>query len=110
MNHPSKTKSSLNIGLAAHVDAGKTTLSEAILYLTGCRKQLGRVDHGDTFLDTHQLERDRGITIFTKEARFFLGKIQVTLLDTPGHVDFSTETERTPFWSSAVPTGPRPIR
>ena len=95
MNHPSKTKSSLNIGLAAHVDAGKTTLSEAILYLTGCRKQLGRVDHGDTFLDTHQLERDRGITIFTKEARFFLGKIQVTLLDTPGHVDFSTETERT---------------
>ena len=82
-------------GLLAHVDAGKTTLSEAILYETGCRLKLGRVDHGDAFLDTHQLERDRGITIFAKEARFTLGQTQVTLLDTPGHVDFSAETERT---------------
>lgn len=85
----------LTIGAIAHVDAGKTTLSEAILYATGCLKRLGRVDHQDAFLDTDQQERERGITIFSKQAVFPLGETQVTLLDTPGHVDFSTETERT---------------
>ncbi len=83
------------IGILAHVDAGKTTLSESILYLTGRIRKQGRVDHGDAFLDTYELERSRGITIFSKQAVFFLGDINVTLLDTPGHVDFSAEMERT---------------
>ena len=83
------------VGLLAHVDAGKTTLSEAMLYETGRLKRLGRVDHQDAFLDTHSLERARGITIFSKQARLQVGSLDITLLDTPGHVDFSTETERT---------------
>ena len=82
-------------GLLAHVDAGKTTLSEALLYCAGALRRLGRVDHGDAFLDTHSLERARGITIFSKQARLTVGDTELTLLDTPGHVDFSTETERT---------------
>ena len=82
-------------GLFAHVDAGKTTLSEAILYCSGALRKLGRVDHGDAFLDTDLLERERGITIFSKQAVFSLGEEQATLLDTPGHVDFSAEMERT---------------
>ena len=82
-------------GLLAHVDAGKTTLAESILYLTGAIRKLGRVDHRDAFLDTDELERARGITIFSKQAEFSLGEKQYTLLDTPGHVDFSAEMERT---------------
>ena len=85
----------LVIGILAHVDAGKTTLSESILYLSGKLRKLGRVDHGDAFLDTYELERSRGITIFSKQAVFELGDTRVTLLDTPGHVDFSAEMERT---------------
>lgn len=85
----------LSIGLLAHVDAGKTTLSESILYLGGKIRKLGRVDHKNAYLDTYELERSRGITIFSKQALFDLGEKQVTLLDTPGHVDFSTEMERT---------------
>lgn len=83
------------VGILAHVDAGKTTLSESILYLSGTLRKLGRVDHGDAFLDTYELERRRGITIFSKQAVFDLGDTKVTLLDTPGHVDFSAEMERT---------------
>lgn len=83
------------IGLLAHVDAGKTTLSEGILYLAGKIRELGRVDHGNAYLDTYELERSRGITIFSKQAVFDFGDMRVTLLDTPGHVDFSTEMERT---------------
>ena len=83
------------LGLVAHVDAGKTTLAEAMLYLSGTLRKLGRVDHRDSFLDTHQLERERGITIFSKEARLRWGKTAFTLLDTPGHMDFSAEMERT---------------
>lgn len=83
------------IGILAHVDAGKTTLSEAMLYQSGKIKKLGRVDHRDTYLDTHSLERSRGITIFSKQAEFAVGNTEFTLLDTPGHVDFSAETERT---------------
>ena len=83
------------LGILAHVDAGKTTLSEAMLYLTGKLKKLGRVDHRDSFLDTHALERQRGITIFSKQAVLPLGEGSLTLLDTPGHVDFSAEAERT---------------
>ena len=83
------------IGLLAHVDAGKTTLSEALLYTAGARRSLGRVDHRDAFLDTHSLERSRGITIFSKTARFSTKNLDVTLVDTPGHVDFSAEAERT---------------
>ena len=83
------------LGILAHVDAGKTTLSEAMLYLTGKLKKLGRVDHRDSFLDTHALERQRGITIFSKQAILPLGEGSLTLLDTPGHVDFSAEAERT---------------
>ena len=82
------------IGILAHVDAGKTTLSEAILYKTGAIRSLGRVDHRDAFLDTEDLERERGITIFSKQAVFSLEDREVTLLDTPGHVDFSAEMER----------------
>lgn len=81
-------------GIVAHVDAGKTTLSEALLYTTGQLRCLGRVDHADTFLDTRTLERERGITIFTKEAVLLAGDADITLVDTPGHVDFSTEMER----------------
>ena len=85
----------LNIGIFAQVDAGKTTLSEALLYCSGQLRKLGRVDHRDSFLDTHGLERSRGITIFSKEARFQTDKLSITLLDTPGHIDFSPEAERT---------------
>jgi len=85
----------LVIGILAHVDAGKTTLSESLLYLSGKIGKLGRVDNKDAYLDTFELERARGITIFSKQAIFQLGDIQVTLLDTPGHVDFSAEMERT---------------
>ena len=87
-------KSQLNIGLLAHVDAGKTTLSEALLYCSGARRTFGRVDHADTLLDTHDLERARGITIFSKQARLETGNRAITLVDTPGHVDFATEAER----------------
>jgi len=82
-------------GILAHVDAGKTTLSEAMLYTSGARRTLGRVDHGDAFLDTDVQEQERGITIFSKQALFTHGDMSVTLLDTPGHVDFSAEMERT---------------
>lgn len=85
----------LVIGILAHVDAGKTTLSEGMLYLSGTVRKLGRVDHKDAFLDTYFLERDRGITIFSKQAVFSLGNRRINLLDTPGHVDFSAEMERT---------------
>ena len=95
----------INIGLLAHVDAGKTTLSEALLYATGQIRALGRVDHQDAFLDTDAQERARGITIFSKQARLRLqptkenshseSSVGITILDTPGHVDFSAEMERT---------------
>ena len=87
-------KTPCNIGLLAHVDAGKTTLSEALLYTSGARRSLGRVDHRDAFLDTHDLERSRGITIFSKQALLETENRAVTLVDTPGHVDFSAEAER----------------
>ena len=83
------------IGLLAHVDAGKTTLSEGLLYVSGARRTLGRVDHRDAFLDTHDLERARGITIFSKQAMLTAGQLDITLVDTPGHSDFSAEAERT---------------
>ena len=83
------------VGILAHVDAGKTTLSEGMLYTSGAIRTMGRVDNRDAFLDTYALERERGITIFSKQAVFLLGTTQVTLLDTPGHVDFSPEMERT---------------
>ena len=89
-----KTKK-LAVGILAHVDAGKTTLSEAMLYRAGVIRTLGRVDHGDTFLDTDAQERSRGITIFSKQAVLPLPGCTLTLLDTPGHVDFSAEMERT---------------
>ena len=88
-------KTPCNIALMAHVDAGKTTLSEALLYRTGARRTLGRVDHGDAYLDTHNLERARGITIFSKQALLETENQKITLVDTPGHVDFSAEAERT---------------
>ncbi|MED9933113.1 MAG: GTP-binding protein, partial [Catenibacillus sp.] len=90
-----EVKKHICAALLAHVDAGKTTLSESILYTTGSIRKPGRVDHGDAFLDTHALERARGITIFSKQAVFELPGKRVTLLDTPGHVDFSAEMERT---------------
>ena len=87
-------KPHISAGLLAHVDAGKTTLSEALLYATGTRRTFGRVDHGDAYLDTHALERARGITIFSKQARLSTEKLNITLVDTPGHVDFAAEAER----------------
>ncbi|MBP3684602.1 MAG: TetM/TetW/TetO/TetS family tetracycline resistance ribosomal protection protein [Oscillospiraceae bacterium] len=90
-----RKKTPCGIGLMAHVDAGKTTLSEALLYVSGARRTLGRVDHKDAFLDTHDLERARGITIFSKQARLETENRRITLVDTPGHVDFSAEAERT---------------
>ena len=84
----------LNVGLLAHVDAGKTTLSESILYQSGAIRNLGRVDHQDAFLDTDEMERERGITIFSKQAVLTWKDTEITLLDTPGHVDFSAEMER----------------
>lgn len=83
------------IGILAHVDSGKTTLSEGMLYSAGEIRKIGRVDHGDTFLDSHEIERDKGITIFSKQAVMRFRDTEFTLLDTPGHVDFSTEMERT---------------
>ena len=82
------------VGIFAQVDAGKTTLTEALLYLTGQRKTLGRVDKGNALLDHFALERSRGITIFSKQARLKTERLSLTLLDTPGHVDFSPEAER----------------
>ena len=90
-----KKKTPCGIGVLAHVDAGKTTLSEALMYVSGWRRTLGRVDHRDALLDTHALERERGITIFSKQARLETPHRAVTLVDTPGHVDFSAEAERT---------------
>jgi len=89
------TRKQIVLGILAHVDSGKTTLSEAMLYRAGVTRRLGRVDHKDTFLDTDALEKARGITIFSKQALLTAGDTDITLLDTPGHVDFSTETERT---------------
>ena len=88
-------KPHISAGLLAHVDAGKTTLSEALLYVSGARRQMGRVDHRDAFLDTHDLERSRGITIFSKLALMQTANLDITLVDTPGHVDFAAEAERT---------------
>ena len=88
-------KKKLTIGILAHVDAGKTTLSEALLFLSGKIRSLGRVDHKNTYLDTNPVERERGITVFSKQARFSTQNCDFILLDTPGHVDFSAETERT---------------
>lgn len=96
MGNPSAEITSRNVcmGILAHVDAGKTTLSEALLYRSGAIRTLGRVDHRNAFLDTDRMERDRGITIFSKQAVLQIEDLQVTLLDTPGHVDFSAEAER----------------
>ena len=88
-------KKNIFIGLLANVDAGKTTLAEGLLYTGGRIRKLGRVDHGDAFLDTFALERERGITIFSKQAQISWEGLDITLLDTPGHVDFSAEMERT---------------
>ena len=84
----------LVMGILAHVDAGKTTLSEGMLFLAGNIRKLGRVDHKDAFLDNHGIERERGITIFSKQAVINWKDIEISLLDTPGHVDFSAEMER----------------
>lgn len=84
----------LAIGILAHVDAGKTTLCEALLYLSGAIRKRGRVDRGDAYLDTHTLEKARGITIFSKQAKFNYNNTEFTVVDTPGHVDFSAEAER----------------
>ena len=94
-NQVLKPSKHINIGLLAHVDAGKTTLAESLLYHTGSIRKMGRVDHQDAFLDTNEMERARGITIFSKQAVFDLKDKEITLLDTPGHVDFSAEMERT---------------
>ena len=85
----------LVIGILAHVDAGKTTLSEGLLFENGSIRKIGRVDNKDAFLDTFALEKERGITIFSKQAVLQREDVQITLLDTPGHVDFSAEMERT---------------
>ena len=87
-------KQAISIGLLAHVDAGKTTLSEALLYCSGAKRTLGRVDHRDAFLDTHELERSRGITIFSKQAILETPQLEITLVDTPGHADLAAEAER----------------
>jgi len=87
-------KQRIVVGILAHVDAGKTTLSEAMLYASGARRVLGRVDYADAFLDTHELERARGITIFSKQALLSTPRLDITLVDTPGHVDFGAEAER----------------
>ena len=84
------THKQIVLGILAHVDSGKTTLSEAMLYRSGAIRKLGRVDHKDAFLDTDTLEKARGITIFSKQALLTAGNTDITLLDTPGHVDFST--------------------
>ena len=84
----------LTVGILAHVDAGKTTLSEGLLFSSGALKSLGRVDRKDAFLDNHSLERERGITIFSSQAILEFGDTLMTLIDTPGHIDFSCETER----------------
>lgn len=103
MDQNLQRKLPLNIGLVAHVDAGKTTLSEALLYCNGTRRVLGRVDHRDAYLDTYDLERARGITIFSKQARMETEHFALTLVDTPGHMDFSAEAERTlPILDCAV--------
>ena len=85
----------LVVGILAHVDAGKTTLSEGMLYTGGSIRKVGRVDNGDAFLDTYALEKKRGMTIFSKQALLKMEDLSITLLDTPGHVDFSAEMERT---------------
>lgn len=95
MLHSNEAKKHITLGILAHVDAGKTTLSEQILYETGARKQAGRVDNGDTLLDNNEMERSRGITIFSKQAELSTQDTAITLLDTPGHVDFAAEMERT---------------
>ncbi len=94
-NNKTENKKKIVLGILAHVDAGKTTLAEAMLYLGGQLRQMGRVDHGNAFLDNFALERERGITIFSKQAKFEWRDCEVVLLDTPGHVDFSAEMERT---------------
>lgn len=94
MDVKTNIKIPLSVGLLAHVDAGKTTLSEALLYCSGAKRTLGRVDHKDAFLDTHDLERARGITIFSKQAVIQTANRDITLVDTPGHIDFSAEAER----------------
>lgn len=83
------------VGILAHVDAGKTTMAEAMLFKSGKIRNPGRVDHKDAYLDTHSLEKERGITIFSKQAVFDTGEFRINLLDTPGHMDFSAEMERT---------------
>ena len=88
-----KVKKHICLGILAHVDAGKTTLSESMLYTSGSIRKMGRVDHKDAFLDTYDLERSRGITIFSKQAVFSWKDMRITLLDTPGHVDFSAEMD-----------------
>ena len=94
-------KENIVLGILAHVDAGKTTLSEALLYQSGARRSLGRVDHKDAYLDTHALERARGITIFSKQALFSTENRSITLVDTPGHVDFPPkQSGRCPFWTA----------
>ena len=98
-----EVKQYISTGLVAHVDAGKTTLSEALLFRSGMRRSLGRVDHGDAFLDTHSLERQRGITIFSKQALLSTDQLDITLVDTPGHVDFAAEAERVmPILDAAI--------